>query len=258
MELLLGYSLALVIGLSLGLLGAGGSILTVPIFAYVMRFPPKEAIAMSLAVVGISSLVGAAGHWRQGNVSLRTAGLFGAVAMAGAYGGARLAAFVPGVAQLLLLAVVMLLAAFFMMRPARIAVSGAPEAEAGPARIFATMVTGVGVGTLTGLAGVGGGFMIVPALVLLLGCQMKSAVGTSLVVIAMNSAAAFAGYLGLVQVQWRVVAIFTAIAIVGILMGTRLTRHVSAAALKRGFAVLLVVVALYIVYQNRAVLWIGG
>src|SRR5690606_20392361 len=113
----LGIALAALIGLSLGLLGGGGSILTVPIFVYVLGFGAKEAIAMSLAVVGATSLLGAIGHWRVGNVNLRVAGIFGVVAMAGTYVGARLAVYFSGAAQLMLFAVVMLAAAYFMFRP---------------------------------------------------------------------------------------------------------------------------------------------
>src|SRR5690606_26972699 len=111
---LLGFSLAALIGLSLGMLGGGGSILTVPIFVYVLGFGAKEAIAMSLAVVGATSLFGAASHWRAGNVDLRVALIFGAVAMVGTYLGARLAVYFSDAAQLALFAVVMLLAAYFM------------------------------------------------------------------------------------------------------------------------------------------------
>src|SRR3970282_1251530 len=114
--MILGLALAALIGLSLGMLGGGGSILTVPIFVYVLGFEAKEAIAMSLAVVGATSLFGAAGHWGAGNVNLRVAVIFGVVAMAGTYAGARLAVFFSGAAQLTLFALVMLLAAIFMFR----------------------------------------------------------------------------------------------------------------------------------------------
>ena len=117
--LILGYALAALIGLSLGLMGGGGSILTVPIFVYVLAFDPKLAIAMSLPVVGVTSLVGAIGHWRAGNVNLKTAAIFGVVAMISAYVGARLAVFLTGALQLSLLAVIMLAAAISMFRNSR-------------------------------------------------------------------------------------------------------------------------------------------
>ncbi|HEX7241042.1 MAG TPA: sulfite exporter TauE/SafE family protein [Longimicrobiaceae bacterium] len=254
----LGLALAALIGLSLGLLGGGGSILTVPVFVYVLGFEPKEAIAMSLAVVGTVSLFGAVGHWRAGNVNLRVAAVFGAVAMAGTYLGARLSVFFSGAAQLVLFAAVMLLAAFFMFRGESPGpVPPAAGAAAGEMPLALIVVEGIAVGVLTGLVGVGGGFLIVPALVLLGRVPMKQAVGTSLLVIAMKSAAGFAGYLGQVEVEWAFMALFTGISVVGILLGTWLVRFIPQAALKRGFAVFLLVMGAFILYQNRGVLLPG-
>jgi uncharacterized protein len=269
---LLGLGLAALIGLSLGLLGGGGSILTVPIFVYVLGFGAKEAIAMSLAVVGAVSLFGAAGHWRAGNVNLRVALVFGAVAMVGTYVGARLAVYFSGAAQLALFASVMLMAAFFMFREkkprrdepplldeagdsdaladAPVLPEGAPVARM-PLGLI--VMEGLAVGVLTGLVGVGGGFLIVPALVLLARIPMKQAVGTSLLVIAMKSATGFLGYLGQVEVPWGFMTLFTAVAVVGIFGGTYLVQFVSQLALKRAFAVFLVVMGTFILYQNREV-----
>lgn len=240
--------LASVIGLSLGLLGGGGSILTVPVFVYVLGYAAKPAIAMSLPVVGATSLVGAIGHWRAGNVNFRQALTFGIVAMVGAFAGARLAVLVSGVFQLTLLAVVMLGAALSMLRRP---IAQPPGSE--PVSRWLVLLVGLGVGLLTGLVGIGGGFLIVPALVVLARVPMKQAVGTSLLVIAMNSASGFLGYLGQVDVPWAFMAVFTAIAIGGILVGTYLVRFVSQQALKRSFAVFLLVMAGVILYQNRGV-----
>jgi uncharacterized membrane protein YfcA len=252
--MILGIGLGALVGLALGLLGGGGSILTVPIFVYVLGYGAKEAIAMSLAVVGAVSLFGAAGHWRAGNVNLRVALIFGAVAMAGTYLGARLAVFFSGAAQLILFAAVMLLAAWFMFRPKQVEAQGAAPAELRDMPLALIAAEGLAVGVLTGLVGVGGGFLIVPALVLLGKVPMKQAVGTSLLVIAMKSAAGFAGYLGQVQVDWGFMAVFTAVAVGGILLGTYLVRFVPQAALQRAFAVFLVVMGTFILYQNRGVL----
>lgn len=249
---LLALALAALVGLSLGLLGGGGSILTVPIFVYVLGFAPREAVASSLAVVGAVSLFGAAGHWRQGNVQLRTALLFGLVAMAGTFGGARLGTLLPGTVQLSLFAGVMLVAAWFMSRP-RVAREGDGEGVHGR-RAGPVVAAGVGTGLLTGLVGVGGGFMIVPALVLLAGVPMRQAVGTSLLVISMNAAAGVAGYGGPGALRWEVLGMFTAVAVAGILAGTRLSRRVPQEALRRGFAAFLVLVAAFILWQNRGVL----
>jgi uncharacterized membrane protein YfcA len=255
----LGFALAALIGLSLGLLGGGGSILTVPIFVYVLGMEAKEAIAMSLAVVGATSLFGTFGHWRAGNVNMRVALIFGSVAMAGTYLGARLAVFFNGAAQLALFAVVMMLAAFFMFRDKKpqgpAAASDGPAAAQMPLGLI--VLEGIAVGVLTGLVGVGGGFLVVPALVILSKIPMKEAVGTSLLVIAMKSFAGFVGYLGQVEVRWGFMAGFTAVAVVGILAGTYLVRFVSQAALKRAFAVFLVVMGTFILYQNRQVILPG-
>ncbi|MHA7633949.1 sulfite exporter TauE/SafE family protein [Corallococcus sp. M7] len=253
---ILGFSLAALIGLSLGLLGGGGSIITVPILVYVLGFGAKESIAMGLAVVGVTSLFGAAGHWRKGNVQLRAALVFGAVAMAGTYAGARLSAFVSGSVQLLLFATVMLVAALFMFRNGRKEAARAPEPHKASFPVMA--LAALGVGGLTGLVGVGGGFLIVPALVLLVGLPMKQAVGTSLLVIALNSFVGFAGYLGHVEVPWLYLGIFTAIAVAGILIGTWATHYVSQAALKRAFSIFLVVMGAFILFKNREALARGG
>lgn len=245
----LGLVLASAIGLSLGLLGGGGSILTVPVFVYVLGYAAKPAIAMSLPVVGVTSLVGAISHWRAGNVNVRQALTFGIVAMVGAFAGARLAVLVSGLLQLTLLAVVMLGAALSMLRRP----VAQPSAGTEPVSRWLVLVVGLAVGLLTGLVGIGGGFLIVPALVVLARLPMKQAVGTSLLVIAMNSVSGFLGYLGEVDVSWGFMAVFTAIAIGGILVGTHLVRFVSQQALKRSFAVFLLVMAGVILYQNRGV-----
>lgn len=248
----LGFALAALVGLSLGLLGGGGSILTVPIFVYLLGFDAKQAIAMSLVVVGASSLFGTLGHWRAGNVNLRVALIFGVVAMAGTYLGARLAVFFSGAAQLALFAIVMLLAAFFMLRDngPRPAGPGTPAPAQPRMAIGLIVVEGLAVGVLTGLVGVGGGFLIVPALVILGKVPMKEAVGTSLLVIAMKSFAGSIGYLGQVEMPWGFLAGFTAVASGGILAGTYLVRYVPQAALKRAFAVSLLLIGTWVLYQN--------
>jgi uncharacterized membrane protein YfcA len=250
---LVGFALAGLIGLTLGLMGGGGSILTVPVLVYVLGYGAKPAIAMSLPVVGLTSMVGALGHWRAGNVDWRTGAMLGIVTMGGAYVGARLAVFLTGATQLAVLAVVMVAAALSMLRA-----KGSPAAPAEPGPVAPPArrrlaAVGFAVGVLTGIVGIGGGFLIVPALVVLGRVPMKQAIGTSLLVIAMNSAAGYAGYAGTVDVPWRFVAAFAGVAIGGILVGTWLVRFVSAASLKRGFAVFLLAVAGLMLYQNRGV-----
>jgi len=255
--LALGLALAALIGLSLGLLGGGGSILTVPVLVYVLGYAAKPAIAMSLPIVGVTSLFGALLHWRLGNVRVDVALLFGVIAMAGAYAGARLAPLVSGGAQLVLLSLLMLASAVSMFRGTRPS-RGAGTAEASaappaaPPRRALVAVVALGVGVITGLVGIGGGFLFVPALVLLADIPMRQAVGTSLLVITMNSAAGFAGYLGTVAIDWTFLAGFAAVAIAGALVGTMAASRVPQAALKRAFAIFLVAVGGFVLYRNRS------
>lgn len=251
---MIGYVLALAIGLSLGILGGGGSILTVPIFVYVMGYTAKQSIAMSLVVVGATSLVGAIRHWRAGNFDIRAALVFGSLAMIGARLGAEAAKIVPGIVQLALLGVVMLVAAILMLRRRDTPVVVAEGTRGAAAGAAATAGVGLGVGILTGLVGVGGGFLFVPSLVLLGRLPMKTAVGTSLFVIALSTAAGAFGYRGQAAVPWGVVALFTLIAIAGIFVGTRMLRYVSQQALRRAFAYFLFGMSAFVLYQNRAVI----
>lgn len=249
---LLALLLAVVMGLALGLLGGGGSILAVPILVYAMGFGAKEAVAASLAVVGLTSLFEAAEHWREGHVRLRVALVFGSIAAAGAYLGAHLAGFVSGTVQLSLFGAVMLVAAFFMFRNDGPGEDGKESSSDGSVGrlLLRFAAPGLGVGVLTGLVGVGGGFLIVPALVLLGEISMQAAVGTSLLVIAMNAFAGFAGYLGKVEIPWALMSLFAALAVAGSFAGAYLTRLVSQHTLKRGFAILLIMMALLILYEN--------
>ncbi|MEK9507105.1 sulfite exporter TauE/SafE family protein [Gemmatimonadota bacterium Y43] len=243
-----GLSLALLVGAALGLLGGGGSILTVPIFVYVLGIDPKAAIAMSLGVVAVVSLFGVRSHWREGRVDLRIALAFGPVAMLGTYAGARLSVFVSGATQLALFAGVMLLAAVFMFRDRP---EQAPSEGAGSlGRWLLIAVEGLAVGVLTGLVGVGGGFLIVPTLVLLAGVPMKTAVGTSLLVIAMKSVAGFVGYLGTPGIDLAFMGWFSAAAVLGIVLGSRAVGSIPQRTLRRTFAGFLVVMGIFILYQS--------
>lgn len=248
----LGLLLAVFMGLALGLLGGGGSILAVPILVYALGFGAKEAVAASLAIVGLASLFGAAEHWREGNMRLRVALVFGPIAAVGAYLGARLAGFLSGAVQLSLFAVVMLIAAFFMFRNGESDEDcEEPPSDGSVGRLLLRFsAPGMGVGVLTGLVGVGGGFLIVPVLALLGGIPIEAAVGTSLLVIAMNSFAGFAGYLGKAEIPWGIMSLFTTLAVAGSFAGVYLVRFVPQHTLKRGFAVFLVVMALFILYEN--------
>ncbi len=247
---MLGYLFAILIGLALGTLGGGGSILTVPVLVYVLGFEPKLAIAMSLPVVGTAALVGVVSHWRAGNVRLQTAALFGSVAMIGSYTGARASVWVSGRVQLLILGAVMVAAAVSMIRNAQASTVADESTQAAHPALLLTV--GLAVGLLTGLIGIGGGFLIVPALVVLGRVPMKAAVGTSLLVIALNAASGYLGHHGQGDVPWAFVLQFTGVAVVGILAGTALVHHIPTRALKRAFAVLLVIIGALILWQNRA------
>lgn len=267
---LFGLLLALLVGATLGLLGSGGSILTVPIFVYALGVAPKPAIAMSLAAVGTTTIVGFVSHWRQGNVRIPTALLFGAFAMVGAFSGARLAMRIPSDVQLVIFAVAVLVASVLMLRNASRDLRATRQVEtsavtpasgvaadtvavAMPAELRARAslaALGLVTGALTSVIGVGGGFLIVPALVLAGGLPMRQAVGTSLLVITMNALAGFAGYLGLVPIDWEIVGGFTGAAVVGIFVGSRLASRVPQARLKQAFAVLLLAVGVFVLLRR--------
>lgn len=232
---ILGLFLAALIGISLGLLGGGGSILAVPILVYVVGMSAKPAIATSLIVVGTTSLVGSLRHLRASNVDIRTALIFGAVSMAGSYAGGKFASFLSDTFQLAFFAVVMLIASAAMFRSRN-------DGSGGAVHPGLVVLAAAGVGLLTGVVGVGGGFLIVPALVLLAGISMKRAIGTSLVVIAMNSASAFIAYSGHVSLDWRYTAVFTASALIGVLVGSSMVKLVPQIVLKRVFATLIALV----------------
>ncbi|HEY2197871.1 MAG TPA: sulfite exporter TauE/SafE family protein [Mycobacterium sp.] len=223
--------LAVLVGLVLGLLGGGGSILTVPLLAYVAGLDAKQAIATSLVVVGVTSAVGAISHARAGRVQWRTGLVFGVAGMAGAYAGGLLSRFVPGSVLLIGFAVIMIVTAIAMVRGRKQA-CGAAEQRLPTHRV---MIEGLAVGLVTGLIGAGGGFLIVPALALLGGLPMPVAVGTSLVVITMNSFAGLSGYLSSVRIDFGLAAAVTAAALFGALIGAQLTARVNADALRKAF-----------------------
>lgn len=247
----LGLILSFLMGLALGMLGGGGSILTVPILIYVFGLPTKSALATSLFVVGTTSLVGVLQHGRAGNVRWRTGLLFGAVAMGGAFGGGHLAAYVPGPVLILLFAAMMLATALAMLRPAA-AVRTAGESGRREAPLAAVIATGLLVGTFTGLIGAGGGFLIVPALVVLMGLDMRAAVGTSLLVIVLNSFAGFAGYLSHARIDLALASVVAVAAVGGSMLGVRLACRVAQPALRRGFAWFVLAMGLVMLAQQAS------
>ena len=238
----------LLIGTALGLLGGGGSVLTVPIFVYILGFGTKDAIAMSLAVVGATSIAGTLLHWHEENVNVRVGIPFGAVATVGTFAGSRVGVWLADDVQLAVFAAVMLTAALFMARGG-VTPPREPEAPVSSGLALSIVFGGLLVGFLTGVVGVGGGFLIVPALVLI-GLPMREAVGTSLLIITLNCAVGLLGYLGHVTIVWRAVGLVAAFTVPGIAIGTYLHRHVPQHALRTAFSVFLVAVAAFILYQN--------
>lgn len=247
----LGLALALLVGLSLGFFGGGGSILTVPLLVYVFGLDPKTAIASSLVIVALASLGGAVSHLRAGNVRLRTAAIFGSAGIAGAYAGGRISAWIDGQVLLLLFAAMMVLTALAMWRGRR----GSERDESrdtGRRDMLKLLAQGGTVGSFTGLVGAGGGFLIVPALSLFAGLPLRAAVGTSLIVIVMNSLAGFAGYATHVTIDAVLVVEVAASAVVGSLIGARLATRVSPASLRRGFAGFVLVMGTSILLREGA------
>ena len=243
--MMLVLALSVLIGVSLGLLGGGGSILTVPILTYVGGMSAKAAIASSLFVVGVTSAAAAISHARAGRVRWRTGVIFGAAGMAGAYAGGRLAAYLPGRVLMIGFGLMMAATAFAMLRPPRPLRRSARELPVGK-----VIAEGVVVGIVTGIVGAGGGFLVVPALVLLGGLSMDIAVGTSLVVIAMKSFAGFAGHLGHVHVAWGTTLAVTAAAVAGSFAGARLVGRIPPVALRRGFGIFIIGMAALVLVKE--------
>ncbi|PPS45040.1 sulfite exporter TauE/SafE family protein [Chroococcidiopsis sp. TS-821] len=255
---IIGHLLAICIGISLGLIGGGGSILAAPILIYVMSVPPQSAFAMTLVIVGFASVIGAIPHWRQGNVNLNTVILFSPAAMLGAYLGARLVSlpFITPTIQLITFGVVMLIASITMIRKgSKPAESTSKKADRHTHHLFvprwlAIALEGLAVGVLTGFIGIGGGFLVIPALVLLGNVPMKEAVGTSLIILALKSVTGFAGYVGNVPIDWNLLISFTLASSFGILVGSYLNQFVSAKQLEKGFGYFVLAVAIFVLIRR--------
>lgn len=248
---LAGYIASVLIGLILGMLGGGGSILSIPILVYLFHIDVVMASAYSLFIVGTTSLVGAITKYREHTVNVRSAVLFGIPSVISIFATRKW--IVPGIPEIIfqtdqflvskrllllgLFAVLMVLASFSMIR-------GAHDYSADDERFMPVLliIQGMLIGFLTGLVGAGGGFLIVPALVLLTGVTFKTAVGTSLFIIAISSLTGFLGDLMNYSMDWGFLLIITGLAVVGILLGNRLTHHISSGQLKRMFGWLTLIV----------------
>lgn len=248
---IIGLILSAMIGLSLGLIGGGGSILTVPILVYLLGVVPHEAVGMSLAVVGATSILGSYMHWRRGNVDISSGLLFGISGIIGALLGSPLTKLVSPEALLLIFGLLMLVVAVSMIWRRNHEIHDAPHRPHPVQGIFA----GLGVGVLTGFLGVGGGFLIVPALVFFGGLPMKKAIGTSLFVIFLNCAAGLAGHMTQNVFDWQLTGIVMALAVSGAVVGTVLSHRIAARRLQSMFAVLVLGVAAFLVAKNYAVIF---
>lgn len=244
-SILIDIALGITIGLSLGFLGGGGSILTVPALVYVVGLSPQAAVTASLIIVGANATLGAYFHRDQGTLNWRVALVFGGVGMVSAFLSAGLSERVSSTMLMILFALLMLVVGVFML------LSRTPAGQGMSHRGWGvTVSSGAGVGVLTGFLGVGGGFLIVPALVMLVGLPIQQAVGTSLVVIAMNSLAGILGHLGMATLDYGVIALFVASGFVGAFAGARLARIVHPAQLHTSFAVFVMLLGAVLFIDN--------
>lgn len=258
----IGYIASVLIGISLGLVGGGGSILTVPVLVYIFGISPVVSTSYSLFIVGSTSLVGAYGNYRRGLVNVKTALFFGLSSMVTVYLTRKL--LVPLIPQnlfrighfqvtepLLTMALfaVLMLAASIGMISGRQTQPGCLECDLGR-NIVKLGLSAVGIGLTTGLLGAGGGFLLIPTLVLVLGMPMREAVGTSLLIIALNSLVGFAGDLGHFVIDWYFLLTVTLVAVAGIFIGGRLARKLDSGQLKKSFGWFVLAMGCFILFKE--------
>lgn len=254
-----GYLASLLIGVSLGLIGGGGSILTVPVLVYLFGVSPTIAISYSLFIVGFTSLVGAYNNYRKGLVNFKTVLLFGSSSITTVFVARKfIIPFLPDVFfrigtfevhhalfVMVVFAILMLAASVSMIRGKKVA----KEKKAGSSPLL-LVVYGVSIGLVTGFLGAGGGFLLIPALVILMKLPMKEAIGTSLLIIALNSLVGFLGDIGRHPIDWTFILILSMIAITGIFIGGYFNQKVNAEKLKKGFGWFVLVMGIYIIIRE--------
>ncbi len=258
---ILGYSGALCIGIVLGLIGGGGSILTVPVFVYLMHINPITATAYSLFVVGVSALVGTVNNVRKGIVDLRTAFVFAIPALIAVYATRKyLVPAIPdelfsirefmitkSIGIMIFFAIIMLLASISMIK------NNKKDVETETKVIYnypLILIEGLVVGVLTGIVGAGGGFLIIPALVLMAKLPMKKAVATSLLIIAIKSLIGFIGDVENMEIEWNFLLVFTAISVIGIFIGMYLSNYIEGKKLEKGFGWFVLIMGIYIIIKE--------
>ena len=255
----LGYIGALIVGLVLGLIGGGGSILTVPLLVYLLGYNPVIATAYSLFVVGTSSMVGTYQKHKKGLVDFKTGLAFSFPSFVAVYLSRRY--LVPGIPETLLsiggfsltkgmgimifFAIIMVLASYSMIKNRKENLE-----TIGSQPYYKTFIQGLAIGTITGIIGAGGGFLYVPALVLWANIPMKKAVGTSLIIVTINSLIGFIGDVQTLDIQWTFLLIFTGISILGIILGVFLSKFISGKKLKKSFGYFVLIMATYIIYKE--------
>jgi uncharacterized membrane protein YfcA len=255
----MGYIAALFIGISLGLIGGGGSILTVPVFVYLFGVSPVLATSYSLFVVGSTSLIGSINSYRKGLVDLRVVLLFGITSIATVFIIRKLVipvipeiikvgtySFHFSVITMILFAVLMILAAVSMIKSRVIMHQISPIKKS----TGLLLLYGIVIGLVTGFLGAGGGFLLIPVLALLVHLPMKKSIGTSLLIIALNSLIGFAGDVGHFQINWTLLLVVSAIAIGGILIGGLISKKIAGEKLKKGFGVFVLLMGIYILIRE--------
>lgn len=247
LELVLGFG----IGLSLGLLGGGGSLLTVPALVYLVGQTPQAAVTTSLAIVGANSMVGAMFHGSNGRLNWKVALVFGGAGVLVAYLSASISGHISP--ELLLVAFAILMVGIGILLLVRRTNEG-PIAYV-PRPMWQTVISGSVVGLLTGILGVGGGFMVVPALVMLVGLPIQTAIGTSLIIIAMNSVAGFLGHIESGSMDWMVTLTFASAGLLGTFSGMKLSRRLSSSKLQKAFAVFVIGLAIFLLVDNLSKLF---
>ena len=264
---LLGFLTAIIIGIILGILGGGGSILSVPVLVYLFHLHPTTATAYSLFIVGISSLIGVIPKYRQGLVHLKTALIFGIPALISVFITRKfLIPSIPdeiisfsnfiitkAILTMIVFALLMIIASFSMIRKS-VEYSVRSE-DINVPNYFLIIIQGLFLGVLTGFIGAGGGFLIIPALVFRCKLPMKIAVGTSLLIIAVNSIIGFIGDLSVTTelINWKLLIIFTSLAILGIFIGNYFTKFIDGNKLKRGFGWFILIMGIYIVFHELVI-----
>lgn len=239
----------ILIGTGLGLLGGGGATLTIPVLTYVLNIPAKESIFMSMGLVGISSFVGALEELRKKRLRKDVILIFGPLSILGTFVGTKCAVFITAESQMLLFSIIAIMASYRMIRGNRKVVQTTSISE--NASMYKLAPLGLVVGLITGLVGVGGGFLIVPTLNLIAGLPFYLAVGSSLVLITINMTSGFVIRLFSESLNWEVFLPFLLFTSIGVYLSRKLTHHISEAKLKQGFGYLLLLIGVLVFFKNR-------